>query len=186
MWQVNPPLLQDTETLRNNNGTNSWFNFAGCWLVAVDTRVVPVAVFIQMLTIIFVAATASRFAVDIQLWMIRVRVATAIPTAVPLFTEDLQFILMQVHQGWLHFSLVAVVTQLSLMRRSNSYHGHGCTKCFALRIAVVTNPFGTSEGNVDEYNGEFRVSHTTLHGLVASRVVFFMCDSNARSCAIRA
>ena len=43
--------------------------FAGCWLVAVDTRVLLVAVFIQMLTIIFVAATASRVAVEIQLFL---------------------------------------------------------------------------------------------------------------------
>ena len=37
------------------------------------------------------------------------------------------------------------------MRRSNNYHWHGCTRCFALRIAVGTNPFGTLEGNVDDY-----------------------------------
>ena len=58
--------------------------FAGCWLVAVDTRVLLVAVFIQMLTIIFVAATASRVAVETQLLVTWVRVATAIPTAIPL------------------------------------------------------------------------------------------------------
>ena len=129
--------------MRNKTGTNSWSNFAGCWLVVVDTRVLLVAAFIQMLTIIFVAATASRVAVEIQLWLTWVGVATdmptAKPTAVPLLIVDVQFMLMKYHQGWLHFSLVAVVTQLSLMRRSNSYHWHGCTRCFALRIAVGTN-----------------------------------------------
>ena len=130
MWQVNPLLLRKIDTLRNKTGTNSWSNFAGCWLVAVDTRVLLVALFIQMLTILFVAATASRVAVEIQLWLTSDRVATAIPTAVPLFTVDIQLMLMQFHQGWLHVSLVAVVTQLWLMRRSNSNHWHRCTRCF--------------------------------------------------------
>ena len=49
-----PILLREIETLRNKIGTNSWSNFAGCWLVAVNTRILLVAVFIQMLTIIFV------------------------------------------------------------------------------------------------------------------------------------
>ena len=54
MWQVNPLLLREIETLRNKIRTNSWSNFAGCWLVAVSTRILLVVVFIQMLTIIFV------------------------------------------------------------------------------------------------------------------------------------
>ena len=102
--------------MRNKIGTNSWSNFAGCWLVAVDPRVLLVAVFIKMLTTIFVAATASRVAIEIQLLLIWVRVATAIPTAipaaVPLFTMDIHFMLMHFHQGWLHVSLLTVVTQL--------------------------------------------------------------------------
>ena len=57
------------------------------------------------------------------------RVAAAIPTAVALFTVNIQFMLMH-HQGWLHVSLVVVVTQLWLMRRLNSYHWHGCARCF--------------------------------------------------------
>ena len=117
MGQVKPLLLREIETSRNKTGTNSWSNFAGCWLVAVDTRVLLVAVFIQMLTIIFVAATTgSRVAVEIQSWLTGVTVSTAIstavPTAVPLFTVDIQFMLMQFHQGWLHVSLVAEVRQL--------------------------------------------------------------------------
>ena len=134
MWQVNPLMLREIETLRNKTGTKSWSNFAGCWLVAVDTRVLLVGVFIQILTISFVAATGSRVAVEIQLWLTGIRVATAIPTAiptaVPLFTVDIQFMMMKFHQEWLHASLVAVVTQLWLMRRLNSYHRHGCTRCF--------------------------------------------------------
>ena len=54
MWQVNQLLLGEIETLRNKIGTNSWSNFAGCWLVELDTRVSLVGVFIQMLTNIFV------------------------------------------------------------------------------------------------------------------------------------
>ena len=119
--------------MRSKTGTNSWSNFAGCWLVAVDTRALMVAVFIQIMTVFFVAATDLRVAVEIQLRLTGVRVATAIPTsiptAVPLFTVDIQFMMMQFHQGWLHVSLVAVVTKLWLMRRSDSYHGHGCTRC---------------------------------------------------------
>ena len=38
MWQVNPLLLREIETLLNKTGTNSWSNFVGFWLVAVDTR----------------------------------------------------------------------------------------------------------------------------------------------------
>ena len=56
--------------------------------IGADTCVLRVAVFIQMLTIIFVAANASRVALEIQLWLTWVRVATAIPTDVPLFTVD--------------------------------------------------------------------------------------------------
>ena len=57
-----------------------------------------------MLTILFVATTASsRLAVEIQLWLIWVRVATAIP----LFTVDI------VHAdafglGWLRVALVVL------------------------------------------------------------------------------
>ena len=118
MWQINPILLREVETLRNKTGTNSWSNFAGCRLVAVDTHVLLAAVFIQMLTITFVAATASRGTVEIQLWLTWVGVATvistalptALPTAVPLFTVDIHFMMIQFYQRWLHFSLVAVAT----------------------------------------------------------------------------
>ena len=65
-----------------------------------------------MLMIIFVAAAASRVALEIQLWLTWIRVATALPIAVPLFTVDIQLLLMRFNQGWLHVSLVAVVTQL--------------------------------------------------------------------------
>ena len=59
--------------------------------------VLLVAVVTQMLTAIFffLAAAASRVAIEIQFWLTWVRVATAIP----LFTVALQFMLMQFDQG---------------------------------------------------------------------------------------
>ena len=64
--------------------------------VAGDMFVLLVAVVTQMLTaILFFAAAASRVAAETQLWLTRVRVATAIP----LFTVDVQFMLMLFDQG---------------------------------------------------------------------------------------
>ena len=83
MWQVNRLRLRQIETLRYTTGTNSWSNFTGCLLVAVDIRVLLDAVFIQMLTINFVSATPWRAAVEIQFWLTWFTVATAVPTAIP-------------------------------------------------------------------------------------------------------
>ena len=64
--------------------------------VAGDMFVLLVAVVTQMLTaILFFAAAASRVAAETQLWLTRVRVATARP----LFTVDVQFMLMLFDQG---------------------------------------------------------------------------------------
>ena len=190
MWQVNPLLLREIETLRNKAGTNSWSNFAGCWLFAVDTRVLLVAVFIQTLTIFFVAAPDSRVVVEIQLWLTWVRVATAIPTAistaVPLFTVGIQFMLIQFHLGWLHVSLFAFFTQLWLMADRTVITGTAAPDAFALRIAVGTNPFRASEGNVTEYNWQLQGQPRDVTQAASSTGGHFKVHSNARSCAIRA
>ena len=50
----------------------------------------------------------------------------------------------------------------------------------------VLTPLGFQRETLPNIAGNCRVSHTTLHGLLAQGVGIFMCDSNARSCAIRA
>ena len=136
--------------MRKKTGTNSWSNVTGCWLVAVGTCVLLVAMFIQMLMTIFVAATGSWVAVEIHLWLTWVRAATTIPTAIPtnVLFFTVAFILMQLHQGWLHVSLVAVVKPLWLMRRSNNYHWHGCTRCFCSADCCGCSPLQDSRGQL--------------------------------------
>ena len=74
MWQVNPFLLRGLETCgtrpERTHGLTSlvsgWLRLTHCYRwhgVGADTFVLLVAVVIQMLTIFFVAATASRVAV---------------------------------------------------------------------------------------------------------------------------
>ena len=144
MWQVNPLLLRGLETRETRpERTHGLTLLVAGWLrlthyyrwhgVGADMFVFLVAVVIQMLTITFVAASASRVAVETQLWLTWATMATAIPTAVRLFTVYIQVMLMHFVQGCLHVSLVAVVTQLWLMRGPllvYSYHWHRCTRCF--------------------------------------------------------